>query len=206
MKPVQETPQIFTLVLVLCVLASLVIVLMVAYHLIGGRRASALALLSRWGVGVAVYLAISVVVAVARPVRIIEPGQNWCFDDWCVAVEGVHRRPSANGQEVALTTDVRVYNAARSPEGVRGFWAYLRDQDDRRYAPTPGPWQGIVVARVPPHEFARTSIDFVVPKDARQLGFVTGHGSGTPCGFLPSLLEIGQGGCLFHKTNMIRVE
>ena len=206
MTPVQETPQIFTLVLVLCVLASLIILLMVGYRLIRGRRASALALLSRWGVGVGVYIAISVVVAVARPVRIIEPGQNWCFDDWCVAVEGVHRRPSANRQEVTLTADVRIYNAARLPEGARGFWAYVRDQDGRRYAPTPGAWQGIVVARVPPHEFARTSIDFVVPKGAHQLGFVTGHGGGTPCGFLPSLLEIGQGGCLFHKPNMIRVE
>jgi hypothetical protein len=206
MTSVQQTPQIFTLVLVVCVVASLIILLMVAYRLIRGRRASALALLSRWGVGVGVYVAISVVVSVARPVRIIELGQNWCFDDWCVALEGVHRQPSANGQEVTLTADVRIYNAARFPEGARGFWAYVRDQDDRRYAPTPGAWQDIVVARVPPHEFARTSMDFVVPTAARELGFVTGHGSGTPCGFLLSLLEIGQGGCLFHKPNMIRVE
>ena len=90
MTPVQETPQIFSLVLVLCVLASFVILLMTVHRLVRGRRASALALLSRWGVAVAVYLAISVVVSVARPVRIIEQGQNWCFDDWCVAVEGVH--------------------------------------------------------------------------------------------------------------------
>jgi hypothetical protein len=206
MTPVQETPQIFTLVLVLCVLASLVILLMVGYRLIRGRRASALALLSRWGVGVAVYIAISVFVSVARPVRIIEPGQNWCFDDWCVAIERIHRRPSANGQEVTLTADVRIYNGARLPEGARGFWAYVRDKDDRRYAPTPGAWQDIVVERVPPHEFARTSIEFVVPTGAHQLGLVTGHGGGTPCGFLPSLLEIGQAGCLFHKQNMIRVE
>lgn len=205
MTPVQETPQIFTLVLVLCVLASFVILLMTVYRLVRGRRASALALLSRWGVAVAVYLAISVVVSVARPVRIIEQGQNWCFDDWCVAVEGVHRRPSANGQDT-LTTDVRIYNAARLPEGAQGFWAYVRDQNDARYAPTPGAWQHVVAARVPPHDFARTSIDFVVPTGAHQLGFVTGHGGGTPCGFLPSLLEIGQGGCLFHKPNMIRVD
>lgn len=206
MTPVQETPQIFTLVLMLCVLASLIILLMVAYRLIRGRRASALALLSRWGAGVAVYIAISVVVSAARPARIIEQGQNWCFDDWCVAIEGVHRRPSTNAREDTVTADVRIYNAARLPEGARGFWAYLRDADDRRYAPTPGAWQSVVVARVPPHEFARTSMDFVVPKSTHEFGFVTGHGGGGPCGFLPSLLEIGQGGCLFHKPNMIRVD
>lgn len=206
MTPVQETPQVFTLVLMLCVLASLITLLMVAYRLIRGQRASALALLSRWGVGVVVYIAISVVVSAARPARIIEQGQNWCFDDWCVAVEGVHRRPSTNGQEVTVTTDVRIYNAARLPEGARGFWAYLRDERDRHYVPTPGAWQNIVIERVPPREFARTSIDFVVPKGIREFGFVTGHGGGGPCGFLPSLLEIGQGGCLFHRPNMIRVE
>ena len=205
MTSVQETPQVFTLLLVLCVLASLVVLLLVAYRLIRGRRAGALALLSRWGVGVAVYLTISIAVSVARPVRMIEQGQNWCFDDWCIAIESVHRKPTASGQET-LTTDLRIYNAARLPEGAQGFWAYLRDQNGGRYAPTPGAWQQVVAARVPGHGFARTSMDFVVPAGARQLGFVTGHGGGTPCGFLPSLLEIGQGGCLFHKPNMIRVD
>jgi hypothetical protein len=155
---------------------------------------------------VLLYLSISVVVSLARPAVIIEQGQDWCFDDWCVAVEGVHRTPSARAQEVTLTADLRIHNAARSPEGARGFWAYLRDQNDGRYAPIPGPWQDIIAAPVPPHASARTSIDFVVPKGARQLGFVTGHGTGVPCGLLPSLLEIGQGGCLFHAPDMIRIE
>jgi len=207
MTPVQETPQIFTLALLLSVVASLIVFLIVAYRLIRGRRTSALALLFRWGVCALAYIAISVAVSVTRPARIIEPGQNWCFDDWCIAVERVHRKPSATGQEVTVTADVRIYNAARSPEGARGFWAYLRDQDDHRYAPRPGAWQAIVVARVPPHEFARTSMDFLVPTGASALGFVTGHGgTGRPCGFVPSLLEIGQGGCLFHKSNMIRID
>jgi hypothetical protein len=206
MTPVQETPQIFTLVLMLWAVASLMILLMVAYRLIRGRRTSALALLSRWGVGMLVYLTTSVIVSMTRPARIIEQRQNWCFDDWCIAIEDVHRRPSPNGQEVTVTTDVRIYNAARLPEGAQGFWVYLRDQEDRRYRPIPGAWQDVVVARVPPHEFAYTSIAFVVPKGTHELGFVTGHGGGTPCGILPSLLEIGQGGCLFHKPNMVRLE
>jgi hypothetical protein len=206
MTPVQETPQIFTLVLVLCVLASLIILLMVAYRLIRGRRASALALLSRWGVGVVVYIAISVVVSLARPARIIEQGQNWCFDDWCIAVEAVHHTASPNGKDITVTTDVRIYNSGRSPEGVRGFWAFLLDDEHRRYGPTPGPWQEVVSSRVPGHGVARTSIDFALPQGAHPRGFVTNHGGGNGrAGLLPSLLEIGQGGWLFHKPNMIRV-
>jgi hypothetical protein len=206
MTPVQQTPQLFTLALVLCVLASLVTLLIAAYRLVRGRRSSALRLIGRWVICALAYLAISVAVSWTRPARVIEQGQNWCFDDWCIAVEAVRHAPSPNGTDVTYTADIRIYNDARSPEGVRGFWAYLRDEDDRRYAPAPGPWKDVVAARVPPHGFARTSMDFVVPRGARDLGFVTGHGGGTPCGLLPSLLEIGQGGCLFHKPNMIRVQ
>jgi hypothetical protein len=206
MAPVQETPQLFTLTLILCVLASLVIFLMATYRVIRGRRANAVRLLGRWAICALVYMAISVGVSWTRPVRIIEPGQNWCFDDWCIAVEAVHQAPLPNGRDMIYTTDIRISNDARSAEGARGFWAYLRDQDDRRYAPTPGAWADTVVGRVPAHGFARTSIDFVVPRDVHQLGFVTGHGTGTACGLLPSLLEIGQAGCLFHRQNMIRVQ
>jgi len=48
MTPVQETPQLFTLVLILSVVASLVTWLIVAYRVIRGRRSSALRLLARW--------------------------------------------------------------------------------------------------------------------------------------------------------------
>jgi hypothetical protein len=205
MTPFQETPQLFTLLLMVCVLASLVTFVIAAYRAIRGRRSSALKLLARWAACALVYLATSVVVSLATPARIIEAGRNWCFDDWCVAVEAVHQRSSPGGSDVIYTTDLRIYNDARLPEGARGFWAYLRDEKGRRFEPMAGAWQDAVVARVAPHGFAHTSIDFVVPAGERQLGFVTGHG-GPPCSFLPSLLEIGQAGCLFHKPNMIRVQ
>jgi hypothetical protein len=149
---------------------------------------------------------ISVAVSWARPAVVIEQGQNWCFDDWCIAVEAVHNAPSPNGRDVTYTADIRIHNDARSPEGARGFWVYVRDEDDRRYAPAPGAWNDVVAARVAPHGVARTSMDFVVPTGARELGLVTGHGGGTPCALLPSLLEIGQGGCLFHKPDMNRLQ
>jgi len=206
MTPIQETPQIFTLVLALSVLASVVTFLVIGYRLIRGRGRSAGRLLTRWGMAAAVYLTISVVVSWTRPARVVQPDQNWCFDDWCIAVEAVHRAPSPDGRDVTYTTDIRIYNDARSPEGTRGFWAYLRDQDGHRYAPAPGAWTDVVAARVPPHGFARTSMAFLVPSGARDLGFVTGHGASTPCGLVASLLEIGQGGCLFHQPDMIRFQ
>ena len=206
MTPVQQTPQIFTLMLVLCLLGSFVVFLVVAYRFVRGRRPAAVRLLSRWAVCAVVYLTISVSVSLIKPARVIEQGQNWCFDEWCIAVEAVHRTPSRTAKGVTVTTDLRIYNSGRSPESVRGFWAFLLDDHDRRYEPTPGPWQDVVASRVSGHGFAHTSMDFVVPTDARLCGFVTNHGGGSPRSFLPSLLEIGQGGWLFHKPNMIRVE
>ena len=206
MTSVQETPQIFTLLLLLCLLASLITFTAAAYRAIRGRRGSAAALLGRWAVLAIAYLIVSVSVSLLKPTRIVALGQNWCFDDWCIAVERITPRPSAERGRIAYTTDVRLFNAARLPEAARGFWVYLRDEHDRRYEPVPGSWADVVATQVAPRAFARTSITFVVPQDVRELGFVTGHGGGRPCGFLPSLLEIGQGGCLFHRPNMIRIK
>lgn len=206
MTSVQQTPQLFMLVLVICVLASLIIFGVAGFCVIRGQRARAIQLLTGWGLCATLYALISVSVSFYKPVRVIELGQNWCFDDWCFAIERVNRTPSSDQTRVVYTTDVRIFNAGRTPEGVRNFWVYLRDEDDRRYAPVPGSWSDVVAARVGPRDFARTSMAFAVPQGARGLGLVTGHGGGTPCAWLPSLLEIGQGGCLFHKPNMIRVE
>src|SRR5215471_5476448 len=192
MTSVQETPQIFTLLTVLCVLASVITFAVAAFRAIRGRRAAAVKLLGRWAAAAAVYLLVSLSVSFFKPRRIVEQDQNWCFDDWCFAVERVTRSPASERGHTVYTTDVRVFNAARSPEGARSFWVYLRDDDDRRYAPMPGSWADVVAARVGPHEFARTSIAFVVPDGVGELGLVTGHGGGTACGLLPSLLEIGQ--------------
>jgi hypothetical protein len=119
MISVQETPQIFMLALVLGVLASLVTVVLAGWRFVRGRRANAIRLLSRWGVYALIYLAISVAVSLARPASVIEQGQNWCFDDWCLAVEAVHRVPSQNARDATVRADIRIYNAGRSPEGAQ---------------------------------------------------------------------------------------
>jgi hypothetical protein len=206
MTPIQQTPQLFSLVLVLCVVCSFMVVLAVVYRFGRGRRSAARQLLLRWTVCAVVYLAISVGVSLTRPVKVIEQGQDWCFDEWCVAVEAVHRTSALEGRVVTVTTDLRISNKGRSPEAVRGFWALLLDDQGRRYEPTPGPWRDVVASRVPGHGSARTAMAFVVPTGIRLRGFVTNHGGGSGPAFLSSLLEIGQGGWLFHRQNMIRVE
>ena len=206
MTSVQETPQIFTLLTVLVVFASLITFAVAAWCAIRGRRSGALKILAGWGIAALAYVAVSAGVSFFKPRRVIEQGQDWCFDDWCIAVERVTQTPAAEPGHTVYTADVHVFNAARLPEGAKGFWVYLRDDQDRRFEPLPGSWTDVVSARVGPHEFARTSIAFVVPDGVGPLGFVTGHGSGTPCGLVVSLIEIGQGACLFHRQDMIRIQ
>jgi len=206
MTSVQETPQIFMLLTVFSVLASLLTFAIVAFLAIRGKRASALKFLVGWAIFAVVYVIVSASVSYFKTQRVIEQGQNWCFDDLCFAVERVTQAPASDVGHTVYTTDVRIFNAARSPEGAKGFWAYLRDNEDRHYGPMPGPWSDVVSERVGPHDFARTSIAFVVPDGVGTLGLVTGHGGGTPCALISSHIEIGQGACLFHRQDMIRIQ
>src|SRR5262249_10214567 len=89
MTGVQETPQIFMLLTVLCVFTSLIIFAVAAYRAIRGRRADAMKILVGWGIAAIAYVMVSAGVSFFKPRRVIEQGQNWCFDDWCIAVERV---------------------------------------------------------------------------------------------------------------------
>jgi hypothetical protein len=206
MTPVQETPQIFTLITVLVVLASAISFLVVLYRMVRGRRGAAIGLFSRWCVAAAIYLATSLAVSAFRPRHIVALGQDWCFDDLCFSVDDVTRAEQADGHGL-FTMQLQIHNAARSPEAARGFWAYLRDEQDTRYEPRPGAWQDVISKPVPPHGFTRTAMTFDVAGHPRELGFVTGHGgiSIPTCAVLPSVLEIGQGTCLFGRPDMIRI-
>ena len=82
---------------------------------------------------------------------------------------------------------------------------FVRDAEGRQYPPATKDWVASVEASIGSHEAHRFSVDFLVSADARQLGFVTNHGSGTPCNLLPALVFISQGGCLFGKFDSIRL-
>src|SRR5690348_257295 len=130
MAPVQQTPQIFTLVTVLAVLISAIACIVVCYRAVRGRRAAAIRLFGVWGAAAAMYLAASLGVSAFRPRHLVAIGQDWCFDDLCFAVDDVMRAEHSDGRAL-LTIQLRIHNAARSPEAARAFWAYLRDEDDR---------------------------------------------------------------------------
>ena len=200
----QDVIPLFDLLVILAVLASAVTAVRIAYLLIRRRPTQAGTVARRWAICAFVYVSVSLTVSAARPQRSIGVGDRWCFDDWCLSVDRVRRQPS--GAEVVYVLNLQAYNTARRAQRALHPWMFLRDATDRHFAPDGNEWIADVEASIPPHESHRFDVMFHVPADARQLAFVTNHGSGTPCMLLPSILIIGQGRCLFHKYDSIRLE
>jgi len=167
-----------------------------------GRRDRALRLVRRLGLAAAAYLAVSLGVSGARAQRVLKMGDEWCFDDWCLAVLDVH----ATGADATATyaVDLRLHSRARRvSQRARGAWILAIDASGRRYAPDPDSSAVPLDARLDPGQSVITSRTFRVGRSVRGLGIVTGHG-GPYCGPL-DLLVIGSGGCLFGKPTMIRI-
>lgn len=193
---------IFDLIFLLAVLTSVVTLVLAAIAGIRGRRARSLRILRRWGTGAFVYCACALAVAFIAPQRVIAIGDPWCFDDWCLTVEGAKPVP-ADGA-VSYRVDLRISSEARRiSQSARGAWIYLIDDAGHRYAPDPDPSAIPLDVRLGPGESVTTSRTFRVPAGAPHLGLITGHG-GPYCGM--GVLIIGSGGCLFNKPAMIRIQ
>ena len=80
---------IFDLLFIIVVLASVAALTAVVASALRGRLRQAVKLLAMYGVCLAFYLGVIVVVSLASPQRILALGESRCFYGWCVAVEDV---------------------------------------------------------------------------------------------------------------------
>ena len=168
-----------------------------------GRWVHAGAILKRLGAAAAAYEALVLIVAAASPQRVLQVGEPWCFDDWCLTVEQVAKTPAP--PQVAYTVSLRISSRARRvTQRAKGAWIYLIDRQGRRYEPEPDASAVPLDVLLQPGEAVTTPRVFKVPADTGELGLITGH-SGPYCMF-PGPLIIGSGGCVFHKPEMVRIE
>jgi len=194
---------IFDLLFLLAMLTSLVTLVVFGISLIRARGAKALRILRIYAIGAALYLLVGVAVAFFRPQRVLRVGDPWCFDDWCLTVESVHKVRGQN--DVSYQVGLRISSrAGRVAQRANGAWIYLIDNHGHRFSPDPDPSATPLDIRLQPQESITTSRLFHVPGDAQQLGLITGHG-GAYCGAM-SFLIIGDSGCLFHKPTMVRLD
>lgn len=190
---------IFDLLFLAAFLASVITLIIAAVFSIRGRNEQAMRTLGHWLLCAAAYLTVSAVVAYAEPQRILNVGDPWCFDDWCLTAEKVTH--TADSYEVGM----RIFSTARRvAQRAKGAWIYVIDEQGRRFPPEARADDVPLDVLLQPSESVEASRIFRIPADTHRLGLITGHG-GPYCGAM-SLLIIGGAGCLFNKPVMIRIE
>jgi hypothetical protein len=210
--------MIFDLLFIVVVLATVVMLTMAAIAGLRGRRQRATALLLRCGVVAAVYVGAVAVVSLLSPQRVLAIGEDWCFDDWCVAVDSVtfasELGPSdhpvqANG--VFYVVRLRLSNHARGrPQRASSAAVHLLDglghryevsqEGQRAYEAQDGPTPPLTTT-VPIGESVTTIRLFDLPRDARGVGLTVEH----PVGLSPSFFIIGDQASLFHRRTVVRL-
>jgi hypothetical protein len=193
---------LFDLWFLACALATAATLVMAAGVAIRGQGRRAGSILKRLGIAAIAYLVLGLIVSAALPQRVLSVGDPWCFDDWCLSVDGVNR---VDGQpDVAYRVSLTIFSRARRvSQRAKGAWIYLIDSRDRRYEPLQDPEAVALDVLLQPGESVKTLRTFRVPASMSGLGLIAGHGR-PYCSWFP--LIIGEGGCAFHKPTMVRIE
>jgi hypothetical protein len=168
-----------------------------------GKRAAALRILRILGVSAAIYFGIVCIVSAATPPKVLSPGDQQCFDDWCISVERAQRinEPSAISYDVSLKILSR---AKRISQRENSVVVYLTDDRWRRFDSIPqnsdvpintllGPGESVIAHRI-----------FRLPTDAQGVGAVVTHGDGFFATF-PGFLVITENDW-FHKPVVTRLD
>lgn len=193
---------LFDLLFLACALATAATLVTAAGVAIRGRWQRAGSILKRLGIAAIAYLVLVLLVSAALPQRVLGVGEPWCFDDWCLSVDGVNR---VEGQpDVAYRVSLTIFSRAkRVSQRAKGAWIYLIDSRGQRYEPLLDPQAVPLDVLLQPGESVKTLRTFQVPARASGLGLITGHG-GPYCSLFPPI--IGEAGCVFRKPTMVRIE
>ena len=187
--------SIFDLLFIALFFASVATLLTVAVLAITGRRTQALRILRRYAICLVIYLSIVFIVAFVTPRRIVSPGANRCFDDWCIAVERSVRAG------ISCTVTFRLSSEARRvTQREKNIAVYLTDDRDRRFDPQPAPSEIPFDVSLAPGQAVETTRTFLIPSDARSLGVVIYH-QGPYC--FPGCFIIGEEGNPLRKRAIV---
>jgi hypothetical protein len=193
---------IFDLVFIAVFLASVVTIGTAVGQALLGHGRKAAALLARYAIGLAVYLAIVVIVSLVSPRRVLPVGQDRCFDDWCIGVADIRASPAtSNGRGYTVTFRMRSRARGR-PQRETGIAPYLLDAEGRRYDPVADTAAAPFDVTLSPGQSATATRRFEVPSGARDLGVVVAHEGSY--GF-PGLVIIGDEASLLHKKAVVPI-
>ncbi len=192
---------IFDLLFIVVVLASVATLAAIVASALRGRLRQAVKLLAVYGVCLALYLSVVVVVSLVSPQRVLALGENRCFDDWCIAADDIAR--SGSPTRVEYTVTLRVSNQAqRVPQRENGVAVYMMDEKGRRFESAAGPSAAPFNVLLQPGQSVTTTRTFKVSGASGQLVLVVEHEG--PSRF-PGMFIIGDDSSLFHKSMIVRL-
>jgi hypothetical protein len=204
---------VFDLLFVAVSLGTIAAVVWILLTALRGYRAKALGSFLTLLSFLAAYLSIVVVVSLLTPRKELRPGEDQCFDDWCISVEGVAFSNTAGRGSVQMQAKGRYYfvtlrvssRALGRAQAAPDAAVYLLDDRDRVYQPSAEGQRAFeslngkslpLGMRLQPGASFRSVTVFDVPKDAAGIGLVVAHG-GWPGRFI-----VGDSNSLFHKKTV----
>ena len=175
-------------------LFAMVLILGIAGSALIGRFKTTLRL-ARIATGfVGIYALTLVVTGMVRPRRIYSPGDTRCFDDWCIAAEGLTQSENqwlATFQVSSMAKRVR----QRAPDA----WAELEDAQGRRYRSIGPDTSGRQLTdELDPGELFHVSLPFEFPAGAEPVGAVIHHGD------FPGVMIIGSDQSILHAPALMQ--
>lgn len=150
------------------------------------------------------YLAALTLVSLLTPGTVVNTGDSYCYDLWCLGVSQVSAAPRPQG--VLYTAEVRLFvdctrHAHHLPAEQANRFFYILDDRGRRYPLLPESFANAGVT-VRPGESVQSSFTFLAPPTARRL-YLRGNARAR---FLPWVyLYFGSDVSLFHKPALLRV-
>ncbi len=150
----------------------------------------------------ALYMGAVVLVSLLTPKTIVNIGDSYCWDLWCVGIQNVNTSPQ--GENILYTAEVSLFvdstTAQLELSGQPKQFFYVMDEQGRRYpilAYAPLADEKVIVK---PGESVKSSITFLAPANARSL-YLTGDIGAPPW----VRLYFGSDLNPFHRRSLLRV-
>jgi hypothetical protein len=178
------------------------LILVIALMSLAGRKFRlAGKIFAWWSVFAVSYTASVILVSLFQPQKIVNPGQSYCVDSWCIGIQSVTK--TALGQNTAYKTDVRIFSDLnRGSTSAKRVSIYLGDERGRRFSLIPDPSATPLDTELTPKQSVNTSLTFLVAADAHEL-FLTGDGAPGPW---ITKFFIGDDSALLHRPTLLRVQ
>lgn len=148
---------------------------------------------------VILYLAATLLVSLFTPRLIVNIGDGYCYDAWCVGVQRVNA--TAEGQNMRYTAEVRIFSDANSaPTSRAKDFLYARDEHGRRFPLVQDPSLIPADVTLDPGQSVKTSLTFLAPANTRNL-YLTSEYAVMPW----VSLYFGSDVAPFHRRTFLRV-